>query len=98
MREYLSGGVLPDFIVVIHRDICREQSGGATSVITEAANSLSAAAGPELSTTRNHIANLRIRPRQDSLGFGFLCSGAPVPQYGERRQNDDCIAPRLVRE
>ena len=54
-----TGGVLRDFIV-IHRDICREHSliGQRNCLITEAANSLSAAAGPELSTTRNPIANL----------------------------------------
>ena len=52
--------VLRDFIVVIHRDICREHSpiGRRNCLMTEAANSLSAAAGPELSTTRNPIANL----------------------------------------
>ena len=55
-----TGGVLRDFIVVIHRDICREHSliGRRNCLMTEAANSLSAAAGPELSTTRNPIANL----------------------------------------
>ena len=53
-------GVLRDFIVVIHRDICREHSlfGRRNCLMTEAANSLSAAADPELSTTRNPIANL----------------------------------------
>ena len=53
-------GVLRDFIVVIHREICREHSliERRNCLLTEAANSLSAAAGPELSTTRNAIANL----------------------------------------
>ena len=55
-----TGGVLRDFIVVIHRDICYEISliGRRNCLMTEAANSLSSAAGPELSTTRNPIANL----------------------------------------
>ena len=55
-----TGGFLRDFIVAIHRDICREHSliGRRNCLMTEAANSLSAAAGPELSTTRNPIANL----------------------------------------
>ena len=44
-----AGGVLRDFIVVIHRDICREHSliGRPNCLMTEAANSLSAAAGAE---------------------------------------------------
>ena len=55
-----TGGVLRDFTLVIHRDICREHSliGRRNCLMTEAANSLSAAAGPELPTTRNPIANL----------------------------------------
>ena len=57
-----TGGVLRDFIVVIHRDIRCEHSlliiGRRNCLMTEAANSLSAAAGPELPTTRNPIANL----------------------------------------
>ena len=54
------GGDLRDFIVVIHRDICREHSliGRRNGLMTEAAHSLSSVAGPELSTTRNHISNL----------------------------------------
>ena len=67
-------GVLRDFIVVFRRDICCEHGliGRRNCLMTEAANSLSAAAGPELSTTRNTIASLALdyRPRQDSLGFG----------------------------
>ena len=89
-----TGRVLCDFIVVIHRDICREHTliGRRNCLMTEAANSLSAAARPDLSTTRNPIANLAsdsATARQDSLGFGSVCCGAPVPQYGERRQNDE---------
>ena len=55
-----TGGVLGDFIVVIHRDICRIISliGRRNCLMTEAANLLSAAAGPELSTDRNPITNL----------------------------------------
>ena len=53
-------GVVRDFIVAIHRDICREHRliGRRNYLMTEAANSLSAAAGPELSITRNPVANL----------------------------------------
>ena len=55
-----TGGVLRDFVEVLHRDICREHSliGRRNCLMTEAAKSLSAAAGPELSITRNPIANL----------------------------------------
>ena len=55
-----TGRVLRDFIVDIHRDICREHRliGRRNCLMIEAANSLSTAAGPELSTTRNPIANL----------------------------------------
>ena len=55
-----TGEVLRDLIVVIHRDICCEHSliGRRNCLMTEAANSLSAAVGPELSTTRNPVANL----------------------------------------
>ena len=55
-----TGGVLGDFIVVIHRDIRREHSliGRRNYLITEAANSLSAAGSPELWNTisRNPMA------------------------------------------
>ena len=55
-----TGGVLRDFISVVHRDICRVHSviGRRNRLTTEAANSHSAAAGPELSTTKKFIANL----------------------------------------
>ena len=55
-----TGGVLRNFVVVFRRDICREHSQmrRRNCLTTEAANSLSAAAGPEKSTTRNPIANL----------------------------------------
>ena len=45
-----TGQVLRDFIVVMNRDICREHSliGRRNCLMTEAANSLSAAAGPEI--------------------------------------------------
>ena len=94
-----TGGVLRDFIVVIHRDICHEHRliGRRNCLMTEAANSLSAAAGPELSTTRNPIANLAADSATAGLAWVRVCVlWHPVPQYGERRQNDDCIAPRLV--
>ena len=55
-----TGGILRDFILVIHRDICREHSliGRRNCLTTEAANAPSAAAGPEFSTTRSPIANI----------------------------------------
>ena len=55
-----TGGVLRDFVLVFPRDICREHSliGRRNCVMTEAANSISAVAGSELSIARNHIANL----------------------------------------
>ena len=70
-----TGGILRDFIVVIHRDICREHSliGRRNSLMTEAANSLSAAAGPELSTTRNHIANLASDSATAGLAWVRVC-------------------------
>ena len=44
-------GVLGDFVLVFHRDICHEHSliGRRNYLMNEAANSLSATAGPELS-------------------------------------------------
>ena len=44
-----TGGVVRGLIVVIHRDICREHSliGRRNCLMTEAANSLSAAGSPE---------------------------------------------------
>ena len=73
-----TGGVQRDFIVVIHRDICREHSliGRRNCLMAEAANSLSADAGPELSTTRNPIANLASDSARIRLGSG-LCAVAP---------------------
>ena len=45
--------------------------------------------------------NLRARnirkQQQDSFGFGSVRCGAPVPQYGERRQNDDYCGTPCVR-
>ena len=80
IREH-TGGVLCDFIVVIYRDICREHSsiGRPNCLMTEAASSLSAAAGPELSTARNPIASLVSDSAGHSrtrLGSG-LCALAP---------------------
>ena len=70
-----AGGVLLDFIVAIHRDICREHSliGRRNCLMTEAANSLSAAAGPELSTTRNPIANLASDSATAGLAWVRVC-------------------------
>ena len=55
-----TGGDVCDFIVAIHRDICCEHRliERRNCLMTEAASSLSAAAGQELSTTRKPIANL----------------------------------------
>ena len=55
-----TGGVLADFVLVFHRDICREHSliGRRNYLMTEAVKSLSAAAGPELSKPRNPITSL----------------------------------------
>ena len=55
-----NGGVPDDVVVVFHRDTRREHSviGRRNYLMTEAANSLSAAAGPELSKSWNPIANL----------------------------------------
>ena len=53
-------GVLGDFVLVFHRDTCLEHSliGRRNYFMTEAANPQSAAAGPELSKSRNPLANL----------------------------------------
>ena len=54
-----TGRVPGDFIMVFHCDVCREERliGRLNYLMTEAENSHSAAAGPQLSTTRNPIAN-----------------------------------------
>ena len=64
-----------DFIVVIHRYICCEHSliRRRNCLMTEAANSLSAAAGPELSTTRNPIANLASDSATAGLAWVRVC-------------------------
>ena len=53
-----TGGVLGDFVLVFHRDIYREHSliARRNHLMAEAANSLSAAAGPGLSKSWNPIA------------------------------------------
>ena len=50
-----TGGVLGAFVVVFHGNICREHCliGRPNCLMTQAANSLSAAAGPELPKARN---------------------------------------------
>ena len=70
-----TGGVLRDFIVVIHRDVCREHSliGRRNCLMTEAANALSAAAGPELSTSRSPIANLASDSATAGLAWVRVC-------------------------
>ena len=49
-----AGDVLSDFVLAFHRNICRQHSliVRRNYLMTEDANSLSAAAGPELSKTR----------------------------------------------
>ena len=70
-----TGGVVRDLIVVINRDICREHSliGRRNCLMTEAANSLSVAAGPELSTSRNPIANLASDSATAGLAWVRVC-------------------------
>ena len=70
-----TGGVLRDFIVLIRRDICREHSliGRHNCLMTEVANSLTAAAGPELSTTRSLIANLASDSATARLAWVRVC-------------------------
>ena len=88
-----------DFVVVFHGGICSEHSQmkRRNCLMTEAANSFSAAAGPEQRQLGVLSPNyLRMRPRRDSLEFGSACCGAPVPQNGIRRRGDDCITPRHV--
>ena len=55
-----TGGVLGDLVVVFHRDVCREHRriGRRNYLMADAANTLSAATDPELSNTKNPIANL----------------------------------------
>ena len=67
--------VLRHFIVVIHRDICREHSliGRRNCLMSEGANSLSAAAGPELSTTWSPIANLASDSATAGLAWVRVC-------------------------
>ena len=93
-----TGGVLREPVLIIHRDICREHSliGRCDFLMNEAVNSLSAAAGPGLSITRNPIANLASDSATAELAWVRVCvlwrPGAPVR---ERRQDDDCTAPRV---
>ena len=57
-----TGGVLGGFVLVFHRDICHEDNlirrCKLQHLKTEVTHSVSAAAGPKLSKTRNPIANL----------------------------------------
>ena len=70
-----TGRVPRDFIEVIHRDICREHSliGRRNCLMSEGANSLSAAAGPELSTTWSPIANLASDSATAGLAWVRVC-------------------------
>ena len=66
---------MDDFVLVFHRDICREHNliRRRNYLMTEAANSLSVAAGPELSTTRNPIANLASDSATAGLAWVRAC-------------------------
>ena len=70
-----TGGVLGDFVLVFHRGICREHIliGQRNYLMTEAANSLSATAGPKLSKTRNAIANLASDKATAGLAWARVC-------------------------
>ena len=70
-----TGRVLRDFVVDNHREICREHGliGRRNCLITEYANSLSAPAGPESSTTRNPIANLSSDSATAGLAWVLVC-------------------------
>ena len=70
-----AGGVLRDFIVAIHHDICREHSliGRRNCLMAEAANSPLAAAVPEVSTTRHPIANLASDSATAGLAWVRVC-------------------------
>ena len=97
-----TGGVLADFVLVFHRDICREHNliGRRNYLMTEAPNSLSAARAriyQKLQQEPYRQAIFGLGHGRARLGSGSACCGAQVPQQGERRQNGDCIAPRLVR-
>ena len=95
-----TGGVLADFVLVFHRDICREHNliGRRNYLMTEAPNSLSAARAriyQKLQQEPYRQAIFGLGHGRARLGSGSACCGAQVPQQGERRQNGDCIAPRL---
>ena len=98
IREH-TGGVLCDFIVVIQRDICREHSliGRRNCFMAEATNSLSAAEGPELSTTRNLIANLASDSATAGLAYFRVCvlwrPGASVRRTHPERRLLYCATP-----
>ena len=72
---YVRAYTRSDFKVVIHRDICSEHSliGRRNCLMTEAASSLSATAGPELSITRNPIANLASDSATGGLAWVRVC-------------------------
>ena len=66
-----TGGLLGDLVLVFHRGFCPEDSliSRRNYLTTEAANSLSAAAGPELSKTRNPVIDLA----SDLATAGLVC-------------------------
>ena len=71
-----TGGAPRNFIVVNHRDIHREHSliGRRNCPLTESTNSLSAAAGPEISTTRNPTPNLASDSAAAGLAWVRVCA------------------------
>ena len=68
-------GVLRDYVLVFHRDICREHNliERRNGLMTEAAKSLSAAMGPELSKTRNPIATRASYQATAGLAWVRVC-------------------------
>ena len=75
-----TGGVMRDFVVVFHGGICSEHSQmkRRNCLMTEAANSFSAAAGPEQPTTRSPIAKQSSDEATARLSSGLH---AVAPRY-----------------
>ena len=71
-----TGGVSRDFIVITYRDICSDHSiiERRNCLMTEAANSRSAAVGPELPRSRrNAIANIASDSAAPGLAWVRVC-------------------------
>ena len=72
--------ILGDFAVVSHRDVCPEESliRRRNFLTPETAKPPRARIYQKLGVPSPIL--LRIRPRQNSFGFGSTCCGAPMPQ------------------